>query len=404
MTGEDFFQTQRAAAVLKHEVLASYVTIFASKVGSVSPDGRVAYLDGFAGAGRYDDGSAGSPLLLMQRAKAMTYRRLECHFVEQDPVNSASLQRVLQEQDLQGLAWRTYQGSVDTHIDAVLRATTGIPLFAFLDPFGLSVRHDTLMTRLLTRPLGQHGQPATEVLLNFSLRDLRRNVGHLASQKSYAGKETQLERLDRALGGAWWQPEYLDLLEQTGDEEAALGAIIHGYQDRLDLQGWFSLYAPVRNSASAKPIYLLFFMTRSEQGMWFFADRLAAANAAWRLAVERAGVAKALDRGQAVTLFDDDHAFAAQTDADLRARFKSSEAERAEQWVGVIVDNLHRLLARQHQVALAAHVEQVYGRVLTLAGETHVRRAVKRLHAAGVTPTPGTGPLNTMVVVSGLYA
>lgn len=402
MTGEDFFHTQRAAAILKHEVLTSYVTIFASKVGSVSPGGRVAYLDGFAGAGRYEDGAPGSPVLLLQRAEAMTYRKLECHFVERDPANFRTLDALLHQQDdSHGLAWRTYEGSLDAHLDTILREVAGIPLFAFLDPFGLSVQDDVI-NKLLSRPRNARGQPATEVLLNFSLRDLRRNVGHLTTEKTYAGKQAQIDRLNLVLGGEWWQAEYIELLEVT-DDERALGAIINGYQDRLREQGWFSLYAPVRNNLTSKAIYLLFFMTRSEQGMWFFADRLAAANAAWRLAVERMEVAKALDSGDALTLFDTDPQFLEQAQADVLERWRQGEAQVAERRTAVIMDNIQRMLARQREVRLAANVEQVYGKTLTLAGETDVRRAVERLFQAGVTSTPGTGDVHSMVVNSNIY-
>lgn len=403
MTGEDFFHTQRAAAILKHEVLTSYVTIFASKVGSVSPGGRVAYLDGFAGAGRYEDGAPGSPVLLLQRAEAMTYRKLECHFVERDPANFRTLDALLHQQDdSHGLAWRTYEGSLNAHLDTILREIAGIPLFAFLDPFGLSVQDDVI-NKLLSRPRNARGQPATEVLLNFSLRDLRRNVGHLTTEKTYAGKQAQIDRLNLVLGGEWWQAEYIDLLEVTAEDERALGAIINGYQDRLREQGWFSLYAPVRNNLTSKAIYLLFFMTRSEQGMWFFADRLAAANAAWRLAVERMEVAKALDSGDALTLFDTDPQFLEQRQADVLERWRQGEAQLAERRTAVIMDNIQRMLARQREVRLAANVEQVYGKTLTLAGETDVRRAVKRLFQAGVTSTPGTGDVHSMVVTSNIY-
>jgi len=402
MTGEDFFQTQRAAAILKHEVLTSYMTIFASKVGSVSPGGRVAYLDGFAGAGRYEDGAAGSPVLLLKRAEALAYRKLECHFVERDPANFRTLDATLHQQDNSNvLAWWTYEGALDVHLDTVLRQVAGIPLFAFLDPFGLSVQDDVI-NKLLSRPRNAHGQPATEVLLNFSLRDLRRNVGHLTTEKIYAGKQAQIDRLNLVLGGDWWQAEYIDLLEVTADDERALGAIINGYQDRLRDQGWFSLYAPVRNSPTSKAIYLLFFMTRSEQGMWFFADRLSAANAEWRLAVERLSAAKALDSGDALTLFDSDPRFAEQTHADVLERWRQDEAHLAEQRTTAIMDNLQRMLARQHEVRLAAHVEEVYGRTLTLARETDVRRAVKRLFRAGVTSTSGRGDVHSMVVVSNI--
>lgn len=63
-----FFVSKKAAAVLKHALLDKYVVPFASKTGKHAPDGRVVYLDGYAGPGRYDDGTPGSPALILESA------------------------------------------------------------------------------------------------------------------------------------------------------------------------------------------------------------------------------------------------------------------------------------------------------------------------------------------------
>jgi hypothetical protein len=45
-----FFDKPQAAAILKHQVLFRHLKVFASKTGSQS-DGRVCFVDGYAGAG-----------------------------------------------------------------------------------------------------------------------------------------------------------------------------------------------------------------------------------------------------------------------------------------------------------------------------------------------------------------
>lgn len=78
-----FFVRKKAAAVLKHGILNRYVVPFASKVGQDAPDGRVVHLDGYAGPGRYEDGTMGSPALILEAAaRVADFRRLECYFVE----------------------------------------------------------------------------------------------------------------------------------------------------------------------------------------------------------------------------------------------------------------------------------------------------------------------------------
>jgi hypothetical protein len=55
---DQFFDEPQGAAKLKHEVLRQHLTIYASKTGRRTP---VVFLDGYAGPGRYGDGSPGSP-------------------------------------------------------------------------------------------------------------------------------------------------------------------------------------------------------------------------------------------------------------------------------------------------------------------------------------------------------
>ncbi|GAA3436093.1 hypothetical protein GCM10018954_057020 [Kutzneria kofuensis] len=64
-----FFRERRAQAVFKHGILSRYPVVFAAKTGW---RGRpVAYLDGYAGRGEYEDGSPGSPLLLSEKAEGV---------------------------------------------------------------------------------------------------------------------------------------------------------------------------------------------------------------------------------------------------------------------------------------------------------------------------------------------
>jgi hypothetical protein len=71
MNNESFFEAQRPAALLKHGILGRYLRPYVVKTGSKSRHGRVAYVDGYAGPGTYDDGSAGSPALAVDAARVV---------------------------------------------------------------------------------------------------------------------------------------------------------------------------------------------------------------------------------------------------------------------------------------------------------------------------------------------
>jgi three-Cys-motif partner protein len=146
-----FFRSRRAAAVLKHAILTGYVVPFASKTGSRSVGHRVVLVDGYAGAGRYEDGQPGSPALLAQalRTPALAGRNVECYFIEQDHTTFEHLSTVLSEEDPDGrLGWAAWEGSVEEHLPDLQARAEGVPLFLFLDPFGLGL---VLQRHLLDR-------------------------------------------------------------------------------------------------------------------------------------------------------------------------------------------------------------------------------------------------------------
>jgi three-Cys-motif partner protein len=157
---ESFFVRRKAAAAFKHGILSQYPPVFVAKAGSAT-DGRVVFLDGYAGQGRYDDGAPGSPLLFVQAARGRPNRSVTGIFVEQDAERYASLYRVLDEIDPDRTVRRIVEpGDLGTLLPSLLPVAAGAALFAFLDPFGTALDVDRLRDDLLRRP----GRAPTEVL------------------------------------------------------------------------------------------------------------------------------------------------------------------------------------------------------------------------------------------------
>jgi three-Cys-motif partner protein len=156
-TSAGFFGTRRAPAVLKHEVLRQYVAPYAGMAGSTNSEGRVVLLDGYAGEGRYADGSPGSPLLALETAKSLLPKRvLECVFIEKERKSFVSLQAVVGEYKAQGVKCEAIHGRVEDHLDAVVQQATGVPLFMFLDPCGLAPPYGRLVAAMTGSRAGSY--------------------------------------------------------------------------------------------------------------------------------------------------------------------------------------------------------------------------------------------------------
>ncbi|MFD8154472.1 MULTISPECIES: three-Cys-motif partner protein TcmP [unclassified Streptomyces] len=373
-----FFVSKKAAAVLKHAILDSYVVPFASKVGRYAPDSRVVYLDGYAGPGRYEDGTPGSPALILDSAARIAgFRQLDCYFVERAPKNYQSLAALVSEASAQGLAAQALKGHVEKHLGQILDRAAGAPLFAFLDPFGLGLSFETLTQQIFgSRSVhGTTGRHATEVLLNFNANAVRRIGGLLTSPKDTPGKPATLRAMDAACGGSWWREEFLASQNNT----EAVRRITTGFADRVARAvrgGYWTI--DVRNRAHHQVAYCLVHFSRHKEGMWLFGEAASLAQVEWRRAC--------LPPPEEGTLFN-----AGDT-------FDDEEEQRARAWVARIRKNLEGLQQQLGTFTIDDHQSEILAGVLGQARNKHIRAAVKQLHKDGKTSCNGVGDVRKLRV------
>ncbi|MET9190298.1 three-Cys-motif partner protein TcmP [Streptomyces tendae] len=375
-----FFVSKKAAAVLKHEILNRYVVPFASKVGRYAPDGRVVYLDSYAGPGRYEDGTPGSPALILDAAARVAgFRQLDCYFVERGRKSYRSLSQLVDEAKDQGLTAHALRGRAEKHLSAVLDRAAGSPLFAFLDPFGLGLSFDALTQDIFGSRArrGLTGRHATEVLLNFNANAVRRIGGLLTSTKQTPSKPATLSAMDAACGGDWWRQEFLD----SADNQEAVRRITNGFVTRVNHEirsGSWTI--AVRNRAHHQVAYNLVLFTRHNDGMWLFGEAVSLAQVEWR----RAQLPPEED-GMLWNPIDS---------------FEEEEVFRAQEWIRTIRNNIERLLVSKGNFLVDAHQREIMAGVAGEAREMHIRAAVKELYKEGKTGCTGVGPVRQLRISS----
>lgn len=368
-----FFEQRKAPAVLKHVLLEQYVSPLLGMTGSTSANGRVVFFDGYAGAGRYENGTPGSPMLAMQIAKKQLPNRiLDCVFVEKQGKSFALLKKVTEEFRAEGVRCVALRGGVEDHIFDTIRQSAGAPLFMFLDPFGVPLPYPILKAALTGERAAV--KPATEVLLNLSDKSIRHIAGQLRPD---AKDRSALPTLDLALGH-WWRDTFLTTCQATGDTEAAVQAVVSEYAQRLGRDTASKVISvPVHTRKKHLPLYHLVFTTRTAFGIWVFVDALAQAQRAWR----KVQFEDETDEDQDFMLFKTD---------DI---FLEDEERLKREAIGDIEQNLLRLMSKHASFRLLDHTPDVYGRRwLGVARETWIRQAIKNLHARGLTPSTGVGP------------
>lgn len=142
---QSFFDERRDQSLVKAAIVAKYFDAW-SKVMIANarkgvPIQRLAYIDLFAGPGRYKDGSKSTPLMVLERAIAdeTLARLLVSMFNDAEPDNVASLRSALAE--LPGRARLAHEPSilcteVGADAESMFRSAQGCPTFSFIDPFG----------------------------------------------------------------------------------------------------------------------------------------------------------------------------------------------------------------------------------------------------------------------------
>jgi three-Cys-motif partner protein len=164
----------------KHQILRRYFNAWLPIISRWN--GRVLYVDGFAGPGEYSKGEDGSPAIVLKAARDHTYpirSELICLFVEADAARYEHLKRVIAKLKAtlpSNITVETAKGDFNETL------TSGIaelqeqqkhlaPSLVFVDPFGFS--HTPFST---IRKIMQNDK--CEVLINFMYEEINRFLGH----------------------------------------------------------------------------------------------------------------------------------------------------------------------------------------------------------------------------------
>ncbi|MDE1674333.1 three-Cys-motif partner protein TcmP [Nocardia gipuzkoensis] len=372
----NFHKTKKSAAVLKHAIIDQYATPFASKTGKTSLDHRVAFIDGYAGPGRYEDGREGSGAMLLRKAREMASfpRRVELHFVEKKTEFADQLREVAAEEGA-GVTYTIDDGDISSHLPELLKSAEGIPLFTYLDPCGLIIPLDEVAS-IFDRPSGP-GAPATEVLINLTAH-LRRFGGMLHSDNAV---EASLKRIDGVCGGEWWRQAWLEKCPTKDAPEdaktAAEEAVVAGYAERLRSRagGAGTWIIDVRPRADRKPLYYLIFATRYIDGLLTFGESASLGQQAWRKYLAEVAAED--------TLFGADNAW--------EAEWKEQEKILKTQWIDTIAERLTRELAKGEPFRIIDRPADVLGDLAGVARTLHFRAAIKKVLVDGKTTTDPKG-------------
>jgi three-Cys-motif partner protein len=146
MTANSFFDEQTEQSLVKATIVAKYFDAWASVIVNTQKRNpnqprEIAYIDLFAGPGRYKDGSQSTPLKILQKAieKPDIRDRLVTLFNDKDEDNSRSLEVAIAEiPEIETLRYKPQVNNeeVGEEIVKMFEGMTLVPTLFFVDPWG----------------------------------------------------------------------------------------------------------------------------------------------------------------------------------------------------------------------------------------------------------------------------
>jgi len=144
MNDQNFFRESREQSIVKSTIVSKYSWAWAKVIMPTAARahvGKIAYLDLFAGPGRYLDGTRSTPLLILERAIADPDMRkmLATVFNDKDERHARELEVAIKA--LPGIETLQYQPvvlneEVGTEMVKQFQTTTLVPTLFFVDPWG----------------------------------------------------------------------------------------------------------------------------------------------------------------------------------------------------------------------------------------------------------------------------
>jgi three-Cys-motif partner protein len=237
----------------KHAILRRYFEAWLPILATTN--GRVVYVDGFAGPGVYSGGEDGSPVIVLKSARDHRYKpttELCCIFVEADQKRHAHLESLLatlkptMPTNIKFEAiHKTFDAEISRTLDDLARKSQSLaPTLAFIDPFGFSHTPFKTIARLME-------QPKYEVLINFMYEEINRFLG----LPDYA------ETFDGLFGCSDWRDA---LTVSTPDERVR--AIHDVYLEQLKTVGVHARSFQMINMGN-RVDYFLYFLTNNPLGL-----------------------------------------------------------------------------------------------------------------------------------------
>lgn len=237
----------------KHEILRKYLDAWLPII--TRWNGRVLYIDGFAGPGEYMGGKCGSPIIAIKSVlehKMKITSEIKMLFIEADEKRCEYLKQKIDSLSIPpNIKTECVLGKFDETFNKILKVIDEqkkrlAPAFVFIDPFGFTGLPFSLIKRIMQNE-------RCEVLINFMYEDINRFI---ADKRLWAG-------LIETFGTEKWK----DVMPEK-DPKKRIEILHNIYKEQLEKDAGIKYVRSFKMiNKMNKTDYFLFFGTNSLTGL-----------------------------------------------------------------------------------------------------------------------------------------
>lgn len=259
-----FFEERTDASEVKARIVSRYFSTWAQVVipTVAKRGGKIAYIDLYAGPGRYRDGAASTPLLVLQTAinHPQMSQMLAAYFNDADGDKTSTLQSEIEK--LPGIENLKHKpivtcGEVNHDAAKYFNETRLVPSFSFVDPFG----YKGLSLRIVQGVIKDWG---CDCVFFFNYNRINAGIGNpgVKSHMDALFGEERADSLRARLPGLTPELREAAILEALADEIKSLG-------------GKYVLPFTFRNGEGTRTSHKLIFVSKHFKGYEVMKDIMA---------------------------------------------------------------------------------------------------------------------------------
>ena len=281
---KDFFRVKKDWSITKDDVLGTYLKPYFVKL--LSKGKPIVYIDCFAGKGKFDDGTDGSPLIalralsdalsLSKNSKSIVY----AYFIELNYFRD--LEKNIPNDCDKRIRIEVVPGKFEENIEQILSLHINDTVFLYMDPYGIkAIDVDKFNS------FKKNDNQSIELLINFNTWGLFRNACRVLNADFSCDEDVEKylieydpynnllkEDIDTISGGDYWE-DIIKKYKIDNDSKSAEQELSKGIAYAFKKGFKYVLNIPVKsNPANKVPKYRLFHLSNHKHGCIMMADAM----------------------------------------------------------------------------------------------------------------------------------